>query len=478
MNVRIIFVFLLIVSIATISCNKQLNTTPATSLIQLSTFTEVQNGLSGAYAEFQSQNYLNCPAASGASCGWSAIPDLMGDDFVEDLASLGNWRFLSEMSYAADNGQVQGLFSGPYELISRANNVLQSLPPYLVGDNATEALQIKAQALALRAQAHFDVMRYFAQDFGRNSTNLGVPYVTYFNAQNPFANLPTRLTVQQDYDSIYNDLNNALACYQQAGDLSNNTARNYIDSLVIHAIKARVDLYASQWGDAIEDATITLNLSPLGNSNDYLNCYDVSSEAAPPSEVIWAVPSDNQMQPALATNGPNPNYRVSTATTNLIQSVGGAYASDSIISFDQTSVGSFPSTLLLKYPGINSFKIYRAGEMILIKAEAEANSGQSGAALIDLNNLRTNRGVATGNEMGSTLLTAIFTIRRLELLGDGHRWFDLKRANRAINRSDCGISEGSPSTSCSFDSTARGWDLPIPLNDITQNPKLVQNPGY
>jgi starch-binding outer membrane protein, SusD/RagB family len=459
-------------------CNKQLDTTPATSLSDLTTFTEVRNGLAGAYAQLQSQNYLDCPGASGSSCGWSAIPDLMGDDFVEDLTSLGNWRFLSEMSYAADAGQVQGLFTGPYELISRANNVLQSLTPFLTGDSANEALQIKAQALALRANAHFDLMRYFAQDFGRSSTNSGIPYVTRFNAQDPFADLPSRLTVKEDYDSLFNDLNGALDCYRQAGDLTDNVSRNYIDSIVLYAIRARVNGYASQWADAIDDASVVLDLSPLGSASDYLYCYDQSSEAEPPSEVVWAVPSDNQLKPGLATNGSSPNYRVSTATSDQIQSLGGAYASDSIIAFDQASAGSFPSTLLQKYSGINSFKAFRAGEMILIRAEAEAHLGSDVDALQDLNDLRTNRGVAVGAETGPALMEAIFSIRRIELLGDGHRWFDLKRTTRTINRSDCGTAGGSPSTACSFGPDTRGWNFPIPLNDITANPRLVQNPGY
>lgn len=471
----IAFGFLLI---SLTGCNKQLNTSPQTSLTQLNTFSDIQNAILGCYNGFQSSNYYNSPAVSGSSSGWSTIPDLMGDDFVEDLESLGNWRSLSEMSFAADNGQVQGLFTQPYEIISRANNLLQSLPPFETGGNATETLQIKAQALAIRAMAHFDLMRYFAQDFARNSANPGVPYVTSFNAQDPFSKLPTRLTVSQDYDSIYADLNNALSYYQQVGDLTNNTARNFIDSLVIHAIRARVNLYASQWSDAINDANIALSLRPLGTASDYVATFSVSSEATPPSEVYWAIPSDNTMTPGLATNGSSPNYRVSSATSSIISSLGGAYIDSGICRFNQTGINNYPRTICWKYPGINSFKVFRAGEMILIKAEAEANLNMTAAALTDLNTLRTNRGITTGSETGPALLTAITTMRRIELLGEGHRWFDLKRTTRTIDRSDCGLAEGSASSACSFLSTARGWVFPIPLNDITANPKLVQNPGY
>ncbi|MEO7047550.1 MAG: RagB/SusD family nutrient uptake outer membrane protein [Ferruginibacter sp.] len=473
-----LFLLAILVLFTFTSCKKQLDTKPQTSLAQLTKFADIRVALLGCYQGFRSQSYFACPAASGASCGWSAMPDLMGDDFVEALESLGNWRGLSEMTYAADDGQVQALFSQPYDIISRANNVLNYLPQFQTGTNANEALQIKAQSLAIRAMVHFDLMRYFAQDFGRSSTNLGVPYITSFNALEPFANLPVRQTVKSDYDSIYADLNNALLCYRQGGDLSNNTTRNFIDSLVVHAITARVDYYASQWSDAANEATITLSLSPLGNSNDYINTFASSSEAAPPSEVYWAIPSDNTLQPGLATNGQSPNYRVSSATSSLITSLGGAYVDPGICQFNQTGVGSYPRTLCWKYPGINSFKVFRAGEMLLIKAEAEAMQNKQIDALTDLNNLRTNRGVATGSETGSNLLAAIVTLRRVELLGEGHRWFDLKRTTRTISRSDCGSTGGSSSDKCSIPASNRAWVMPIPTNDITANPKLMQNVGY
>ncbi|HVZ57584.1 MAG TPA: RagB/SusD family nutrient uptake outer membrane protein [Chitinophagaceae bacterium] len=478
MKLRYVFTVLSLAVLGA-ACNKQLDTGPQASLTQIKTFSDVRNALLGCYAGFQSSNYYNSPAASGSSSGWSTIPDLMGDDFVEALESLGNWRALSEMTYAADNGQVQGLFSQPYEVISRANNLLQALPAFSSGDNAAEAMQIKAQALAIRAMAHFDLMRYFAQDFGRNSGQLGVPYVTYFNAADPFKNLPSRNSVKEDYDSLYSDLENSLQAFRDAGDLSaDNTSRTLIDSLVVHAIRARVSYYAAQWQAAADDAAIALDLRPLGSADDYVASFSTQTEGDPPSEVYWAIPSDNTLTPGGATNGPNPNYRVSSATSAVIQGLGGAYTSSAIIKFNQTGIGGYPRTLCWKYPGINSFKVFRAGEMILIKAEAEAQLGLDGDALADLNELRSHRGVAAGSESGAALLTAITTLRRVELLGEGHRWFDLKRTSRVIDRSDCGPAGGSPSTTCTIGADARGWILPIPVNDVTANPKLAQNPGY
>ena len=109
------------------SCKKELETTPQTSLTDLNSFEVIKNSLKGCYEGFKSSSYYNNTAASGTGSGWSALPDLMGDDFVEALESLGNWRTLSEMSYAADNGAIQGIFSQPYEIISRVNNLLKQI---------------------------------------------------------------------------------------------------------------------------------------------------------------------------------------------------------------------------------------------------------------------------------------------------------------------------------------------------------------
>ena len=183
------------------------------------------------------------------------------------------------------------------------------------------------------------------------------------------------------------------------------------------------------------------------------------------------------MSPGRSTNGRNASYRVTTALTAVIKSQGGAYVDEGITRFDQISAGGISRTLNWKYPGVRSFKVFRAGEMILMRAEAKQRSGNI-TALADLNELRTNRGVATGTETGSALLNAILLQRRLELLGEGHRWFDLKRSSKSIIRLECGPGGNSRASKCTIDPTSRSWTFPVPFNDIKVNPNLTQNAGY
>lgn len=459
------------------SCKKELETTPQTSLTDLNSFEVIKNSLKGCYEGFKSSSYYNNTAASGSGSGWSALPDLMGDDFVEALESLGNWRTLSEMSYAADNGAIQGIFSQPYEIISRVNNLLKFIGKYETGDTEQEAKTIRAQALAIRAHAHFDLLRYFAPVYDRNSVLPGVPYVTVFDPLKPFGYLPERNTVKEDYDKIYADLNDALTAFGEGIDVPDNDARNYIDPTVVYAMKARVDYYASDWDAAITDATAALESRPLTDAAGYVDAFAVANEGAPTSEVYWAIPSDGGLRPGGATNGSNPNYRISTALSDIISSQGGAYVNSGITRFNQTGFSDFQRTLCRKYAGIRSFKVFRAGEMMLIRAEAKQRTGDA-TALDDLNELRTNRDVATGSETGSDLLAAILLQRRVELLGEGHRWFDIKRSTRTINRTECGTAGASTSNNCTIASSSRSWTFPIPFNDLKVNPNLKQNEGY
>ena len=460
-----------------ISCKKELDTTPQTFLAELKNFDDIKSALQGCYAGFQSSNYYDNGAASGSGSGWSALPDLMGDDMVEALESLGNWRSFSEMTYAADNLAIQGIFSQPYEIISRVNNILNSISTYETGATATEAKIIKAQALAIRAHAHFDLLRYFAPDYTRNSTEPGIPYVTTFDALKPFANLPARNTIKEDYDKIFADLNDALSGFREAGNTPENDARNFVDSTVVHAILARVNYYSSDWNAAIAETSIALNIRPLTDAAGYVDAFAVASEGAPSSEVYWAIPSDGNLTPGGATNGGDPNYRISTEMSNILMSQGGAYIDPGITIFNQTGIGGFERTLSNKYEGIKSFKVLRAGEMILIRAEAKQRTGDA-TALDDLNELRTNRDVATGIETGAALLDAILLQRRVELLSEGHRWFDIKKTTRTIDRTECGTAGASTSNICTVASTSRAWAFPIPFNDLKVNPNLAQNTGY
>ena len=129
-----------------------------------------------------------------------------------------------------------------------------------------------------------------------------------------------------------------------------------------------------------------------------------------------------------------------------------------------------------KPDGIVNFKAFRTGEMYLIRAEAYARLGGANEALglADLNTLRAARitGYVPVVLSGAALLNAIEQERRKELVGEGHRFLDLKRTTRTVNRITNCVSF------CNLPSSAREWVFPIPQPEILANTAMEQNDGY
>ena len=121
----------------------------------------------------------------------------------------------------------------------------------------------------------------------------------------------------------------------------------------------------------------------------------------------------------------------------------------------------------------NDFALFRLGEIILIKAEAELESGNAPASLVLLNQLR-----ARTDPVASPLATAdhptILNERLFELVGEGKRRQDLIRFGGYTGRDDSASGIAGGKASASADHVL----MPIPQTQIDANPKLVQNPGY
>lgn len=118
--------------------------------------------------------------------------------------------------------------------------------------------------------------------------------------------------------------------------------------------------------------------------------------------------------------------------------------------------------------------VFRLAEQYLIRAEAYAQLDKTAESATDLNTIRTRAGL--GNTLASTkadLLTAIMRERRIELFSEwGHRWFDLKRTGTV----DAVMSVVTPLKGGTWNTN---WELyPLPLQDLTSDHNLKQNPGY
>ena len=74
----------------------------------------------------------------------------------------------------------------------------------------------------------------------------------------------------------------------------------------------------------------------------------------------------------------------------------------------------------------------RAAEMVLIEAEAQLQQGNASQAGNVLAELMERRDPNWKND--SPTLEDVYLQRRLELIGEGHAYFDLKRLNKGVER--------------------------------------------
>lgn len=124
--------------------------------------------------------------------------------------------------------------------------------------------------------------------------------------------------------------------------------------------------------------------------------------------------------------------------------------------------------------------LFRLAEMYLIYAEANLRSGAGdrGTALEFLNRLRS-RAFPNGNGQitdDKFTLDYILDERARELYWEGHRRTDLIRFDKFVEGTYLWPWKGGSRNGSAVNPKYKIF--PIPSNDITNNPKLVQNPNY
>lgn len=468
---KIIITIVLAASVS--SCNKILKVDPQFNVDGNNAFKTIEDcdfALAGAYRLFQSTSYYG--STDGSSNAFVALPDILSDNLRETSESLGNERIFSRWSYAADETQIEGTWLIGYRIISEANLVLGNVDKF-AATNQGAVNRIKGQALTIRALVHFDLLRYFVNDYARNSTAPGIPYITEFN----YEVKPSRGTVAQTYTAIETDLLAAKTLLQSTDHAVNSSStRAYLDKYAVDAILARMYLYSGQYTNAIQRATTVINTFPLASQSAFPDIWTDASNA----EVIWALVFDaGQGGPGYSAYFPQPDASQYAPDPDLLNLYGaGDVRTDAyfaVVSGRVVLSKYLAKASALTHPdGVVNFKAFRTGEMYLIRAEAYAKSTNDALGSADLNTLRSTRiaGYTPVSLTGTALLNAIATERRKELVAEGHRFFDLKRTTRTVARVSC-------SSFCTLNSTNRAWTWPIPQPEIDANPAILpQNPGY
>lgn len=463
------YIILGVASILTLSaCEKKLELNPAASLntsTALSNIDGIRTALNGAYSGLRSTAYYGR--------NMMVIPEVGGDNVY--VARANSNRFISSYQrvYAINDGDITGIWNTTYNIILRANNIINNVDG--VAGTTADKNSLKGQALFIRALAHFDLARTFAKPWSQgNGSQPGVPVVTSFEIGSPARN-----TLSQVYDQVIKDLTDAKTLL--AGTTS--STKFFATQFAAAALLSRVHLYKGDNQRAIDEATFVLNapgyaITPAAGLRAY---YDVAGGA----EDIFTVrflSNESLGADNLGAIYLLPGYgdiRVSPDLTAVFEPTDARRT---------TFIGQFtgiPAELqnnkYLATEGINLMaapKLLRLSEVVLNRAEAYAKLGRGADVVTDLNRIRSNRNLSNLTTIGATaLLDSVLVERRRELMFEGHRFFDLTRNGRDINR----VFANNTFTVTAFSSLpATDFKVvaPIPQRERDANPNVAQNDGY
>ena len=386
-------------------------------------------------------------------------------------------------NYTTEN--TENLWSSAYPAIARANNVINAIPDYEGSPEEMETLQkFKAECLFIRAIAHFDLVRLYAQPYSYDKASLGVPVTT-----ETVIDQPERNTVEEVYTQVVADLKEAetlLGDYKREGGAD---PKGFATKEAAQALLARVYLNMEEWQNAADYATKVIDSGKyqMWSASQYVpvseNPEGAWGRATEGSEVIFAIYG------ALGNSGFPGQVGIPYMTNPEFH--GDACASDDLLNLYEE--GDVRRDLFYadplgrpvyegyywtgKYPSktgdgsTNNTPVLRLSEMYLIRAEAihEGATINEATSLGDYNMIRTHRGLA--KRSSGIVLADISAERRRELNFEGHSVFDLARRNEDLVRNDF---VANVNQNINFPDNK--WALPIPKSEFTGNENMVQNP--
>lgn len=422
--------------------------------------------------------------------------DIAGEDIVFPIS---NGWFLTVYNWTGLNNENSQDVAFPYRTFYRinrnANTILENVD-VATGSDADKKI-IKGQALLYRAFAHFQLVQLYGKRYdatAKPNTQLGIPIaLKVSNDQLP------RSTVEEVYTQINKDIDDALVLL--VGYTKPNNS--HLDLRVAQGLKARVALVQQNWPVASANAILARSGKSLMTNAAYASGFNSYTN----SEWMWGSFVNELQSESFANFGA---YMSRNFSSTVIRSCPKAIFNKLWDQFPATDVrttifsktGQHPNITLVstavKFPYTSQkflsvstgdsrcdVPYMRIAEMYLIEAEAKAWMGDATASQA-LFTLISNRNPAyvKSTATGQTLVNEIYLHRRLELWGEGFRFYDLKRTNSALNR--VGPTTVPATTSNHISSVALEFNIPagdkrwqwlFPRAEINANPAIVQNPN-
>lgn len=508
-----------------VSCDYTLVDDPPLGPTELSYFTtvhEFRSQLTGVYAAIYDDYHFAATGYNGWVTGTWLLP---GDDLTESLGARASVE-LFDGSLNPSNAHMRYVFSSCYKMIARANVTIDRVDhvDYSGYEGAEEISMMKGEALFLRAFAYFKLFNIYGS----------VPLVTKRLQTEEETNTPKSPAIDI-LSQVITDTQAALEIVPEnweesyLGRINKDAARG----LLVKALVFRGN-YSKNTAD-YEAAISIFNDITASLTANYLDNFSSFTENNQESlfEVQAAVPSSNNNNLNLHNDGAwrgvenmsvyrgymmefggRGDFNDASSTKFLItEKLLNQAAGDPRLQVFLDSNDGFNGRIFQKYHkpeginqlsgfhggSVNNERVLRYADVKLLAAEAYLKTGNTSAAISQINEVRTrarewanNAGIGDGTTPAdyasstdpSTIMQWIMDERYVELAGEGHRWWDLKRwhtdGDISLADWDGGISGFSTHLSSPIQFNVNKHLLfPIPQTEIERNSGIQENnPGY
>lgn len=399
----------------------QVGTTPEDAAIN--TEADLQKVLNGAFFALTSDMNVSGRGDIRSLYGGRLqyISDLLGDQANGSLYNGDDGEFFNRRT-SIFGGYKNEFYTSIYYIINEANKAAEKLD---LASGATRD-NLEGQAKFIRAIAHFEMVRLFAQPWGASADNshLGIPL--RLTSSKDAVN---RSTVKQVYDAIIADLQvaeNKLPDVSTAGYPSKWAAKAFLAKVFFQQNNfAQAFNYADQviksgkfQLDALYSRRFNLNLTTEG----IFVIKNVLNNLSPGGELRNRYRSDVAFSPQGKFHVTDLFYNLATATND----VRAAWYTKNPAGFN----------LLNKYNrDFFDMPLVHLTEIVLIRAEAGAETGIAAnvtTAIGDINSILTRAYGGTTQNLSSsasasTIISTTRLQRELELIGEGNRVQEIKR---------------------------------------------------
>ena len=382
------------------------------------------------------------------SFGWIGLSSITSDD-ADKGSSAGDTGtdkdVLDALTYNASNPSAESTFIANYDGINRCNQALNILPK-LDKVDANLRARLAGEAKFLRAFMYFTLVKCYG----------GVPIVDHL----PVPGLDsdrvmqlTRKTSAEVYAFIEADLNDAIAALPEKTAYSANE-KSRASKGAAYALLAKVSLYQKNWQKVVDNCNKVTGYSIV---NDYASMYraggkfdsesifEIYAQGAVPAKGIEGY---SNTQGARGTGGWG--WGFNTPSQSLVNAYEpGDVRKNATIIFRGTTLYDgrvIPITVeneRYNYKAYSSaytdawetdvdIKYLRYAEVLLMKAEALNELGQTSDAIPLLNQIRHRANLGdTPAVSQADVRIAIWKERRVEMAFEHDRFFDLVRTGQA-----------------------------------------------